>query len=122
IRANTTEGLEVWAEDLRAFGRAHPGQNVQFNETTILPLKPGTILPGSGECFKCGKQGHGRDIQCPEPNSIPDIERLYRMFIQRELGQFRRVRAVNLVARVEDDSDWIFAGMAMPGKGEGSVE
>jgi hypothetical protein len=110
----TPEGREKWKDELREWGARH-GSGA-LNETTIVPLQPGTLAVCSGECFRCGGQGHGRGAVCSSPTAIPNIEKDWRMYCQRELG-CTRVAGVNAV---QVGSDSIFEGMVESGNGEGS--
>ncbi|CAK5275888.1 unnamed protein product [Mycena citricolor] len=51
-------------------------------ESTGFPLKPGTVIPGSGECWRCGMPGH-RGRECVSP--VPDEERRFRTVCDRWL-------------------------------------
>ncbi len=106
---NTPEGKLRWRGELQEWGSKH-GISSLFSELTIVPLKPGTALTCTYECFQCGMKSHGKDVPCPNPKSIPDVESDWRYWCQRYLGAVRAPR-VNVVHvglifdGMEDDSE-----------------
>jgi hypothetical protein len=116
-KPNTPEGIAAYRRDLTAFFTRW-GRNPTFTEQMIYPYAPGTLKPGSGECFKCGSSWHGRNVVCPPENgTIAVNEGHYRAFVQRELG-YTKTAQVNVVG--EEDDDWMFAGFKS-GNGSGST-
>src|ERR1700761_7678697 len=55
-------------------------------EATGDPLSPGTIAPGSGECFACGKitTPRHRSSECPGPK-VPWQESTFRSIVSKYL-------------------------------------
>ncbi|KAK7451693.1 hypothetical protein VKT23_012372 [Stygiomarasmius scandens] len=116
-KPNTNEGIDTYKRDYANF-IAQWGRNPVFNERMIYPYAPGTLKPGSGECFKCGRAWHGRGAECPPGSgSILVNEGHWRAFVQRELG-FPRAAQVNVVG--EEGDDWMFIGFEA-GNGSGST-
>jgi hypothetical protein len=67
--------------------------NAQFGSARVLlehtgyPLSPGTVAPGSGECFGCGKvtTPFHRRAECPGP-PIPAKESTFRALCAKHLN------------------------------------
>ncbi|THU87277.1 hypothetical protein K435DRAFT_867433 [Dendrothele bispora CBS 962.96] len=117
-KPNTSEGIEEWKRDLVNFFTTWGSRNPQFNERMVYPYTPGTLKPGSGECFKCGRAWHGKGGECPPGSgSIPVNEGHWRAFVQRELG-YPKAAQVNVVG--EEDNEWMLLGFEQ-GNGEGST-
>ncbi|KAK7451317.1 hypothetical protein VKT23_012658 [Stygiomarasmius scandens] len=116
-KPNTTEGIAAYMDEVRQFHQTH-GTSPDFNETMTYPIAPGTLPPGSGECYKCGKAWHGKGVVCNSTSTISRMEGHWRAFIQRELGRNGGVR-VHVVGST--DVEGFFTGFN-PGNGEGSAE
>ncbi|KAL0564370.1 hypothetical protein V5O48_017679 [Marasmius crinis-equi] len=120
-RPNTEEGEARWLVELVVFGKKWG--KVLFSQDMVYSHRPGTLPPGSGECFGCGKAFHptgGRP--CEVKPTILDYERRFRNWVQREYGAYQRATATAAVNTVdtEEDSNWILAGYEA-GKGNGST-
>ncbi|KAK7456330.1 hypothetical protein VKT23_010577 [Stygiomarasmius scandens] len=119
-RPNNTEGVEAYKKDMRELGEKWG--RTKFNENMVYPYAPGTKKPGSGECFKCGKEYHGRGAPCNSGTAISSQEGHWRAFVQRELGRAGAGESVRVNMVGEEKSyDWMLAGFN-PGNGEGSAE
>jgi hypothetical protein len=100
MQPNTPAGLNAYRDQCRAWLAAF-GANQKITELTGFPLLPGGTLPGSGECYVCGKAGHTRQ-NCPN-KQVPFKERQWRSVCGTVLGHGRSAPApVNLVQAVED--------------------
>ncbi|KAH8080072.1 hypothetical protein HD553DRAFT_257743, partial [Filobasidium floriforme] len=54
---STQDGNRAYQEAIRAWYNRH-GQDATASLSRPFPLSPGTVRPGSGECFRCGMTGH----------------------------------------------------------------
>ncbi|KAK7016441.1 hypothetical protein VNI00_018878 [Paramarasmius palmivorus] len=115
----TQEGIAVYLNEMKTFSLKWG--NARFNENMVFPYAPGTLPPGSGECFVCGKKGHGQGVTCPSTSKIGTKERLWRVFVQKELGANRAAAAA--LNAVGVDGSWGVEGFVSGlGKEEGSAE
>lgn len=113
--SDTTPGRAAYDEQLKQWFTKY-GQTGRVTETTQFPLRPGSAMICSGECFKCGAHGH-RSAECPVPETsqLPIQERIWRSLAARALGNFNRANAVQIdVAFEEEYAQWD------QGKGPGS--
>ena len=82
---NTAEGRTSYFEQLCTWKAAH-GENAPITIDTPFPLRPGTTQVCSGECYKCGMQGH-RGADCEEGMAkVPPQESKWRVLCGRYLG------------------------------------
>ncbi|KAG0693541.1 hypothetical protein DFH29DRAFT_816250, partial [Suillus ampliporus] len=54
---DTNIGRQAYEEQLKQWFTKY-GQNGRVTESTQFPLRPGSAMICSGECFKCGAHGH----------------------------------------------------------------
>ncbi|KAG0695522.1 hypothetical protein DFH29DRAFT_791797, partial [Suillus ampliporus] len=62
---NMAEGRIAYEEQIRQWFMTH-GQNGRVTEFTPFPLRLGSAMVCSGECFKCSAHGH-ITVMCPAP-------------------------------------------------------
>lgn len=76
---NTNEGVRRYEEDIVQWEMSS-GNDVQMKFIyPQLPLTPGTVALGSGECFRCGYLGHATfDNQCNLPDETLNTTRRLR--------------------------------------------
>lgn len=117
---NTAEGRTSYFEQLRTWKVAH-GENAPITIDTPFPLRPGTTQVCSGECYKCGMQGH-RGADCEEGTAkVPPQESKWRALCGRYLGRSRRDQAV-VVNHIAEAGEFAWAGYgAEQGNGEGPL-
>jgi hypothetical protein len=119
LQPNTTEGINVWHQQLRDW-RVKNGDGLITAETGF-PLRPGGAEPGSGECFQCGQVGHRRDMGQCRTTAINGRERTYRTICGRILRS-RPVAQVNAVDDAGGEFDWLNDRMLAPRGNQGNGE
>ena len=72
---DTATGWAAYEADLAEWNRVSYGRAA--NESRPYPLTPGTSPVASGECFGCGRPGHG-SAACTSNRRIPEGERAWR--------------------------------------------
>ncbi len=93
--------MAKWKAEVETWGTTY-GVGGGFTEQTIIPLKPGTRPVCSWECWKCGKESHGRTNgnpnPCPNPRALPPAENDWRFYCHTQLGAgtTQRVNAVQM--------------------------
>lgn len=105
---DTTAGRAAWVAQVIKWEQDHGGSNARVIHTTPYPLKPGTAMVCSGECFRCGVHGHnGRQCPIPAGQGLDRRETVWRAMCSMALGSFNRDAApmVNLV-EVTSDGAW----------------
>ncbi|KAH7904478.1 hypothetical protein BJ138DRAFT_1019114 [Hygrophoropsis aurantiaca] len=108
---DTPAGLAGYAAQVRDWTARHG--NIRIDETTPYPLRPGTAMLCSGECFKCGGHGHiSSACLVAEESLLPIQERMWRILCTRILGTINRNRAVQVMVVFGDDEE---------GNGEGPL-
>jgi len=85
---DTTVGRSAYEDQLKQWFAKH-GQTGRVTENTQFPLRPGSAMICSGECFRCGVHGH-RSAECPVPETsqLPFQEKIWRSIAARALGNF----------------------------------
>jgi len=123
MQLDTVEGRAAYLGQLSAWKLAFP--SLRPSEHTGFPLKPGGALAGSGECYKCGKEGH-RHPECSanQDQLIPPLEGTFRAICGSILGFSNRNAAqINFVDNAEEDEyTWVFGNtnsQQFQGNGEG---
>lgn len=118
----TAEGIAAYKQQLVDWVRAH-GLQTPVSETTPVPLTPGTVDAGQGECFTCGQVGHnGANRACPAygtAQQLPRKESDWRriVFINRRASPSP---AATFYVDYDDPFALAAAELANQGKGEGS--
>lgn len=85
------------------------GVNAIVTEATPYPLRPGTQVVGSGECFTCGFSGHmgKRDgSTCGGNRALHPHEQTWRSICSRTLRHTRSIASVQLVAVDDYGTTW----------------
>ncbi|KIO00097.1 hypothetical protein M404DRAFT_153567 [Pisolithus tinctorius Marx 270] len=99
------EGQRRYLSQLASWTMKH-GETTRVTEHTPYPLKPGTAMICSGECFRCGTHGHGsRDCLTLEGDSsrLSCNETAWRALCNRALGPFNRSTAYSIRLVALDD-------------------
>ena len=105
MQPNTPAGSGSYRDQCRAWLTTF-GASQRVNELTGFPLQPGGVLPGSGECYVCGKLGHMRPNCTNE--QVPFKERQWRSICGTILGHGRTTTApVNFVHAIQEDYGWM---------------
>ena len=115
---DTTAGRLAYDEQTRQWFATY-GQNGRVTEETPFPLRPGSAMICSGECFKCGAHGHiAANCPTPEASQLPIQEKIWRSITARNLGGFNRAYATQIALMFEDEyaQQWELE----QGKGQGS--
>jgi hypothetical protein len=106
MQLDTLEGTAAYLRQLTA---AKP--SLRPMEHTGFPLKPGGVLPGLGECYKCGKEGH-RHPECSanQDQLILPLEGTFWVICGSILGfSNRNATQINFIDNVEEDEyTWVF--------------
>ena len=97
LQANMAEGRTRYAKQIVTWNQrnGHIPQDTLAIWTTGYPLSPGTALPCSGECWKCGMVTTPLHRACTAP-LVPVLERRYRATCGQWFGRIHNV-AVNRV-------------------------
>jgi hypothetical protein len=75
------EGRKRYDSVVKAFFTTH-GQNAVPSLDRPFPLSPGSLSPGSQECWTCGLQGHRKDdTSCEPQHALPRPEQVYRELV-----------------------------------------
>ncbi|KAG2125442.1 hypothetical protein DEU56DRAFT_759259 [Suillus clintonianus] len=113
---DTPAGFTAYEEQLKQWFTKY-GQDGRVNENTQFPLRPGSAMICSGECFKCGSHGHIAGV-CPAPTTsqLSIQEKIWRSIAARELGNFNRGLATQIDLMFEDE----YVHQWEQGKGQGS--
>jgi len=125
MQPDTAEGRTAYLGQLTAWKAAFP--SLRPTEHTGFPLRLGGAPAGSGECYKCGKEGHRRpECEATQGQLIPPLEGTFRAICGSILGfSNRNTTQVNLVDNVEEDEyAWVFGKVAsqrLQGNGEGPL-
>ncbi|KIK39080.1 hypothetical protein CY34DRAFT_89856 [Suillus luteus UH-Slu-Lm8-n1] len=113
---DTAAGIAVYQEQLKQWFTKH-GQDGRVNENMQFPLRPGSAMICSGECFKCGSHGHiAGACPAPEASQLLIQEKIWRSIAVRELGNYNRGHATQIDLLLEDE----FIQQWEQGKGQGS--
>lgn len=91
---DTPAGNAAWLAQIIQWDSTHGGQNGRVTHQTPFPLKPGTAMICSGECFRCGTHGHNGS-QCPIPpgEGLSRRETAWRAICSINLGGLNRAVA-----------------------------
>jgi hypothetical protein len=105
--------------DTEAGRQAHQAQQADWvkthgigafvTESTPYPLRPGTLMVGSGECYTCGFSGHmGRrdGSTCGGNRALHVHEQTWRAICSRILRQTRVAASVQMVAVDDYGTTW----------------
>ncbi|PPQ72578.1 hypothetical protein CVT25_006547 [Psilocybe cyanescens] len=126
IHPNTAAGRAAYQAQVVEWNSKNAGRPV--NETRPFPLSPGTSPVASGECWRCGHEGHMGGA-CTSTEPVPTMEQKWRSIAATVK---RRVEtntvSINLVEEAGPWFDWeaynaqvIAAYRASQGNGEGSL-
>ncbi|KAG2748795.1 hypothetical protein P692DRAFT_201714292 [Suillus brevipes Sb2] len=113
---DTANGRTAYEEQIRQWF-AKNGADGRVNENTPFPLRPGSAMICSGECFKCGAHGHmAAECRVPEPSQLAIQEKIWRSIAAKTLGNYNRNTAVQIDVAFEDE----YTQQWEQGKGQGS--
>ncbi|KAH7905069.1 hypothetical protein BJ138DRAFT_1018215 [Hygrophoropsis aurantiaca] len=86
---DTPSGRIAYDAQVREWLATHG--DVRVTEHTPYPLRPGTGMVCSGECFRCGGHEHlSRDCVVPDESKLPQKETLWRSICFTTLGSMNR--------------------------------
>ncbi|KIM54444.1 hypothetical protein SCLCIDRAFT_31061 [Scleroderma citrinum Foug A] len=92
------DGQKTYANQLTDWATKH-GAFTRITEDTPYPLKPGTAMICSGECFHCGTHGHS-SFKCPtedhDESQLSHSETAWRALCNRILRPFNKNNAQNI--------------------------
>lgn len=123
MQPDTPEGITAYLRQLTVWRTAVP--SLKLTEHTGFPLKLGGALAGSGECYRCGKEGHRRpECSANQDQLIPPLEGTFHAICSSILEFSNRNTAqINFIDNVEEDEyTWVFGNtnsQRFQGNGEG---
>ncbi|KIM56419.1 hypothetical protein SCLCIDRAFT_132743, partial [Scleroderma citrinum Foug A] len=92
------DGQKTYANQLADWATKH-GAFMRIAEDTLYPLKLGTVMICSGECFCCGMHGHS-SFKCPtedhNESRLSHSETAWRALCNRILGPFNKNNTQNI--------------------------
>ncbi|KAJ7123806.1 hypothetical protein C8R43DRAFT_899512, partial [Mycena crocata] len=108
IHPRTPAGQAQYEQQMAAYTQSHG--NSRPSEDRPLPLTPGTVAVGSGECHQCGQLGHFFDkCTTAKERYVPEAEMKWRQIVQSIISRIaralREATAVNIVADDVEDTD-----------------
>jgi len=103
---STSDGLQAYRQQMREWLSLYPTLAKPTIESGF-PLRPGTSPVCSGECWNCGKSGHGKDTctATKETGALSAHERSFRALCTTILGRITNPPQATLVAQVYDTDD-----------------
>ncbi|KAJ7325427.1 hypothetical protein DFH08DRAFT_817107 [Mycena albidolilacea] len=110
IHPRMTTGLAAYVQQVAAYVQKHGSCKPNHNHP--YPLTPGTMPVASGECHKCGLNGHfGPGCSAAVYLCVPAIEEEWRRIVQSicTRAAHTQATAVNIVADADDGAD-VFGG------------
>ena len=102
IHPDTQAGRASYNSQVMQWNTNNPRQFV--SELQLCPLSPGTSPVTSGECWKCGHQGHF-EPNCDAPSQIPQLEQCWRS-IAATIKHNCPIPATNNINYVGDNPSW----------------
>ncbi|KAJ7112401.1 hypothetical protein C8R43DRAFT_856651, partial [Mycena crocata] len=108
IHPRTPAGQAQYEQQMATYTQSHGTSRP--SEDSPLPLTPGTVAVGSGECHQCGQLGHFFDkCTTAKERHVPDAEMKWRQIMQSIISRIARAlrdtAAVNIVADAAEDTD-----------------
>ncbi|KAH7919476.1 hypothetical protein BV22DRAFT_1022939 [Leucogyrophana mollusca] len=102
---DTPAGRNAYTTQMQDWTTTHG--DIRVNENTPYPLRPGTAIVCSSECFRCGGHGHqSRECRVPEESRLPQRESAWRAICYTMLGPMNRGQAEQVMvvfAEYEDE-------------------